>query len=179
MRVLKSLFLVGILCASFQVKGQFREGDIMGSASIGLLPQIDGTTSIPPLGIAVEYAITENFMGGVYLGYTSATGSDIYVKWRDNLTTLAFRGTYNHEVSEDLHVYAGALLGYSIAITVITEGSYPISFGNLGGLNVSGRRVAFFGGARYFLSDNFSVFGEAGYGLSLLTIGLNVNLGRR
>ncbi len=83
-------------------------------------------------------------------------------KW--SYTTVGFRGAYhfNGLEVENLDVYGGAMLAYNIA-------------------NFSGDSVAFkvastfrptiYVGGRWYFSDTFGVFAEAGYGVAFLTVG--------
>ena len=90
---------------------------------------------------------------------------------------MGLRGAYhfNEFVKIDkLDLYAGLMLGYNIASE--TFSSTDPSRTNIAyyGSSYGGFAYSFFGGARYRFTDNIGVFGELGYGISILNIGLNI-----
>jgi hypothetical protein len=42
---------------------------------------------------------------------------------------------------------------------------------------LGGAAYSFYGGARYRIANNMNVFGEVGWGVSLLTLGLDFKIG--
>lgn len=179
MHSLKWTLLVLFTFVIQSAQAQFKEGEILAGASLGLIPQVSGTPEVPPIGIMGEYAFTENIIGGFYAGYTSSTNStDIFdLRWRDNLIIVGVRGSYNIEVAKNLDVYGGAFVGYTIASSVLLEGEWPLNTSLLG-LNVGQQRIAAFAGARYLMDNKFGLFGEVGYGISIVNVGITLNLGR-
>ena len=179
MRSLKSLFVLTILLAASSLKAQFKSGEMLAGASMGFVPQITGTVTLPPIGIMGEYALTENLIGGIYVGYTSSeSSSPVYdLRWRDNLYIIGVRGSYNFELSKNFDVYGGLFYGYTIASSVLIEGRWPVNLDVLG-LNIGQTRLAGFVGARYLIDNRFGFFGEFGYGISIMSAGVVVNLGR-
>ena len=171
-------FVAMMLCASF-AKAQFKTGEMLGSAGLGIGAQVNGNTLIPPVSLMGEYAITENILGGVYVGYTSSREESVPFNliWNNNLVILGVRGSYNLELTKDFDVYGGAFVGYTFASTRIIEGTMPL-FGNLTAFGVSETRLAGFIGGRYLFDNKFGVFGEIGYGISFVNVGLTINLGR-
>lgn len=171
-------FVAMMLCGSF-AKAQFKTGEMLGSAGFGIGAQVTGTSLIPPVSIMGEYAITENILGGIYAGYTSARVEDPAwgLIWNNNLVILGVRGSYNLELTDNFDVYGGAFFGYTFASSRIIEGTLPV-FGNLTAFGVSETRLAGFVGGRYLFDNKFGVFGEIGYGISFVNVGLTINLGR-
>ncbi len=179
MRTLKSLFVLIILLGTSNLTAQFKSGEIIAGASMGFVPQTTGTVTLPPIGIMGEYALTENIIGGIYAGYTSSENSDAIwdLRWRDNLIIIGIRGSYNFELTKNFDVYGGLFYGYTIASSVLLEGEWPLNT-NVLGLNIGQTRLAGFVGARYLIDNRFGFFGELGYGISLMNVGVVVNLGR-
>ncbi|WP_421754739.1 hypothetical protein [Croceimicrobium sp.] len=167
-----------MLCGNF-AKAQFKTGEILGSAGLGIGAQFTGSSLIPPVSLMGEYAITENILGGLYAGYASSRVEDQAwgLIWNNNQIILGVRGSYNLELTENLDVYGGAFVGYSFASARIIEGTMPL-FGNLTAFGVSETRLAGFVGGRYLFDNKFGVFGEIGYGISFVNVGLTLNLGR-
>lgn len=110
-------------------------------------------------------------LGGV-VGYWQSTynyGSGYKYGWRNIM--VAARGTYHFDAlnTEKYDVYLGVLAGLRMY-------NYTDNF--FGDSNTSSVYPAFgfFGGGRYHFSKGFGVFGEAGYGMSWLTVGLALKL---
>ena len=150
----------------------FNKGDMVINAGVGLGSYISDkgfSMSVPPISASLEYGIVDLFDGrggigiGGYAGYLLRK-SDI--KDIDDFNVGDFiigpRGLFHYQFVEKLDTYAGLLIGYDIV-------SYSEKGANLSG---SGFYSAFFIGARYYVTDNFGVFGELGYGISPLQLGL-------
>ncbi len=170
-----------LLGASADLKGQFREGEILVNGSLGLRPNISGDIDLPLISLSGEYAATENISAGPYIGYTQSTEDfrptfDIVA--RNRLIIVGLRGSFSLELTRNFDLYAGGYIGYTAATTEVIEGDTFFNT-NLLGLNVGGERLAAFIGARYLIDNRFGFYGELGYGLSLVNVGLSVNLGRK
>ncbi|MCR9154520.1 MAG: hypothetical protein NXI09_10455 [Bacteroidetes bacterium] len=179
MKTFKFFVILFAFFGASNLQAQFKSGEIFGGASLGLIPQGTGDFTIPPIGLMAEYAINKNMVGGFYAGYSSAENqSDIFnLKWRDNFIIVGIRGSYNYELVKNFDVYAGGFFGYSVASSVLIEGDWPLGT-NLLGLAVNDTRIAAFVGARYLIDNRFGVFGELGYGISFINLGVTVNFGR-
>jgi hypothetical protein len=173
-------FLIVTLLLCQNTQAQFREGEMIASAGYGLASQLEGSTLVvPPISLMLEYSHDDAIIIGGYIGYTSTSGeSAIFdISWQDNVFILGLRGSYNVELTKNFDVYVGGIAGYRIATTVITEGSIPF-FGRPTGVNVNGTAIAGFAGARYLINNKFGFFGEVGYGITLVNMGLVANIGR-
>lgn len=84
---------------------------------------------------------------------------------------LAARGTYYLDAlnAEKYNVYFGALAGLRMY-------NYTDNF--LGDISDNSIHPAFgfFAGGRYMLGNKFGLFGEAGYGMTWLTLGVSLKL---
>ncbi len=126
-----------------------------------------------PIGLGYEKAISDRIGIGAYAAF--ATEKESYgtgIGWRYNYILATAKGSYHFAVKgEKLDPYAGLSLGYNIA-SVKWEGSgaEPISSsagGFLWGIHL---------GSRYWFSDKLGAFGELGYGISLLNVGVALKL---
>ncbi|MEO8068491.1 MAG: hypothetical protein ABI599_12420 [Flavobacteriales bacterium] len=117
---------------------------------------------------------------GAFLGYkTVSYHYDIYgpyyYDYRWNYLQFGARAAYHwnawHKI-EKLDTYAGVLVGASI-VTRTDNSNYPYyNYAYLGSRG-SGVRHDAFAGARWYFSNAFAAWGEVGYGLSNISVGLN------
>jgi outer membrane protein W len=132
-----------------------------------------------PVAVSYERGITDNFGLGIQLGYSSYGGtwlqSGYDYSYRYSTLSIMARGAYHFNVrNRNFDPYIGIGLGYSnfsVNYTSNTPGfnseASDISIG-------SPLTYQLFVGARYMFNDNFGVYGEAGYGLSLLNVGITL-----
>ena len=179
---MKSIFKVFVLTAvtlitAHSVSAQeFGKGTNVINAGIGLGGNFYSAglgTSSQSLGVSASYERgiweTGDFgivsLGG-YLGYKSYTSNPIFfggATSKYSYTILGARGAFHYiglDV-ENLDVYGGAMVSLNIA-------SFDDNYDN----NLESRPSAtIFVGGRWYFTENFGVFAEAGYGVSILTIG--------
>ncbi len=177
---LVAIFSIPLLQAQ---ESMFDLGDRVVNLGIGF-----GTTlysglyyerGFPPLSISYEQAIKDDVLEkgvigvGGYLGYSSYSWD--YLGWGYKYSNIIFGGGgfFHYPLVDKLDTYVGILLGYKIATTSefgTNPGGYDYNTTS-GGLVFSS-----FVGARYYFTDNFAVFGQVGYGISYLTIGVSLKL---
>lgn len=168
------------LGATTTLKAQLhQQGDINVNVGLGLLSFYNyaGTLDLPPIGGSVEYGVTDEISVGAYLAFSRSSWSYPYIggeaRWSYTYLIVGPRGSYHFDVPEleKLDLYAGAFLGATIStVTWKGTGTQPDA-DSYGGLT-----YALFGGARYFFSENLGAFGEVGYGLTLLNVGVCFHL---
>lgn len=173
--------LTGLLNAQDAV---FSKGDKVLNLGLGLGNSLYHgryyTGQIPPLSASLEFGVADNVIDekgligvGPYLGYTSYKYQVQDWGWKYSNLILGAKGNFHYQFVDKLDTYAGILLGYNVATSkefgVITPG-YDYSY-SAGGLIYGG-----FIGARYYFRDSFGVMGEAGYGLTYLTLGISLKL---
>jgi hypothetical protein len=171
----------------------FQKRQIDINLGLGLGNRIIGvgaTKVVPPLSASVEYGITDDISLGGYVGYTAASYSytnldycgngfgfnyytDTY-KW--SYFILAARGAYHFGrfIKVDrLDTYAGLMLGNNFAKSSYSTTSPCANHIAYTSPAYGGAVFAAYAGARYGLTDHFGVFGELGFGIAYLNIGLN------
>ena len=151
----------------------------------------------PPISISGEYGITDEISIGVYLGYTGYslryTGSDYcnngngnggYYTYEDTYSwsfyIIGLRGAYHFAkfVKDDkMDLYGGLMLGntfynYNYS-TTSSCGNHIKTYYSTSGPHLA---YALFAGGRYHFTDKIGGFGEIGYGISYLNIGLNIKI---
>ncbi len=171
---LLALAVTTLFAAHYVSAQEFSQGTNVINAGIGIGGNFDYAglgTSSQGLGLNVSYERgiweTGDFgivsLGG-YLGYKSYK-SDYYFgnTYSYNYTIIGVRGAFHYiglDV-ENLDVYGGAMLSYNIA-------SFNGNYAN--NLSSSPAGTVFVGG-RWYFSENFGVFAEAGYGVAFLSVG--------
>jgi len=159
-----------LFCAVFSVavnaQNTFNKGDKVFQAGIGL-----GSTyyysSMIPLSASFEVGIKDNLFDdkssigvGGYFGFASGKG----------LTILCpvVRGALHYQFVDKLDTYAGLGLGLRF---YSWKDSYWGYYGSSSGTHLI---LPFIAGARYYFSDNLAAFGELGYEIAYLTVGISL-----
>lgn len=140
----------------------FQEGNTVLNAGIGIGSTYSWSGLSLPLGAGFEYGVSDLETG------TIGVGGDIGFVSGGNLTIfyLGAKGTYHFnelfEVeNEDLDIYGGLGLYYR-----------NFSFSGTGNTFASGLYAGFHAGTRYYVSDNFGIYGELGNNWGWLNIGV-------
>lgn len=173
---------LSVFSANAQNQDTFVKNDKIVSVGVGLFGQSLGKLTIPPITAAFEYGVVDNLFkngngsigigakGGYYqVGYKNETGSvtshsglvggiaTLHYQFIPRLDTYAglFLGAYLGGASTNIKTKAGEA-------TVPGKGSaVDASFG--WGLHL---------GARYYITNQFAINGELGYGYSILNLGV-------
>jgi hypothetical protein len=139
---------------------------------------------IPSVSASYEYGIVEVPMGsdltgvisaGGYLGWSASkyswngSGNDHYLI-TDFL--IAARGNYHFRFHDQFDPYAGIILG------VLIEGQKWVGDGVDPDENVASTTPfgGAYAGARWYFTDNFAVFAEVGWQISVLTAGVTFKI---
>lgn len=184
-------FVVLFICgASLTIGAQqiFSKGDKVVNVGLGIGSYYGGTgysSSIPPLSVSFEQGIIDGLLDGKgsigvggYLGYSAnkwetSAGGDTY-GYKYSYMMLGARGAFHYHFVDKLDTYTGLMLGYNVV------GSKY--FGTDMGSNTpeassaSGIGYSAFVGARYHFNDKFAAYGEIGYGISALELGISIKL---
>jgi len=143
--------------------------------------------SLPLFSLSGDYGITDAISIGGILGFSTATstysssysnGSNQYNytdTYRWSFTLIGLRGAYHFAElidNDKLDLYAGGMLGFiwSKAKYSSTASNHPYTY-NYGSSGI-GMAYSAFVGCRYRFTDQLGVFGELGYGVSILNIGI-------
>jgi len=166
----------------------FSEKNAVINLGVGLLPTwYSGNswfkTTVPQTVLIFDYGIKEAGRGvigvGAYLGYAAKKGSLGPFEFKGSFVSFGVRGSYHYEFVDKLDTYVGLMLGFRIAtITALDPISGVKASRSDFGSNDFNSKLAysFFVGARYYFSNNFAAFGELGYGVNVLTVGLSYKL---
>jgi len=164
--------LVGFTWNISAQSGIFTKGDMAVNAGVGLGSYISDkgfAMTVPPISASFEYCVADLFdekgaigVGG-YAGYLLRK-SNGNISFNVGDFIIGPRGLFHYQFVDKLDTYAGLLIGYDVVSFSKTDETYP--------LTGSGFYSAFFIGARYYITKNIGVFGELGYGVSPLQLGL-------
>ena len=173
--------LIGVVPAASTYAQLFDKGDVVVSGGLGLGATYYslGSTSMvmPVLYVNGDYCLREDLgPGNLGVGAIIAFSSykqeyafyDYYYKV--NTFMLGARATYHFtDLVDKLDLYGGITLGGEIVNSKWHGAGYT---GNLSDPS-SGVLAEFFGGARYYFTDNIAVNGELGYGISWLKLAIS------
>lgn len=194
----KLIFTLLLLTTTFSSKAQFFEQDqnfVQVGYGLGLgygrllnaYQAYDGYkfSGFGPVALSYERAVTDNIGIGIQFGYSSYggtwnqssyLGTSYQYKYRWSTLSIMARGAYHFNVrNRNFDPYGGIGIGfakYSYKYTS-TDPSFNSTNNNI----ALGIPLAYqiFIGARYMFNDNVGVYGEAGYGLSVLNVGLTLS----
>jgi hypothetical protein len=177
--------ILALLLPVSPLKAQtFNKGDKVLSFGLGLGSTYIAwdpyyKTTVPPIFVAGDYCLREKLgpgnlgVGGI-LAYSAYKWNYSTVDWGYKYTNffIGARGTYHFtDLVDKLDLYGGVVLGAKI-VTYKEYGQYA-GYGTYN-TNSSGVLYDIFGGARYYLADNFGVMGELGYGIAWLKLGVSL-----
>ncbi|HET6252791.1 MAG TPA: hypothetical protein VFE32_01890 [Puia sp.] len=186
-----AFFSIALVVISFfsavRVHAQaFEAGTNVVSAGIGLGSSLASGytygTQTPGFSAGYERGIWEAGPGvislGAYVGFKGFkygyvdAGYAVTEKW--NYSIFGVRGAYHFTGLnvENLDLYAGVMIAYDNLSFSYSDNAGNSYAGNIGSYN-SGLGVSIFAGARYYFAGNLGVFGELGYGVSILGVGLS------
>lgn len=171
----------------------FSEGDNVLGAGVGLLGGYSvgwsgtGVSQSPAINLHFDHGMGELGAGtwglGGYVGYKTINYESKYIyynyDYKYTYLVVGARGTWHFNDwhgNDKLDTYGGVMLAYrSVSFTDNTD------YGAYGYLNTytysgSGVGLSVFAGTRYYFSDKFGLYGELGYGISWLQLGLALKL---
>ena len=181
------IIAIAIVAANTTVNAQtFKNGDMVGNLGVGFgwYGYGYGATSIPAISLSLEKGITdlENIgplsIGGI-VGFKHASyawnSSFSDFSWNDII--IAARGAIHYDLFKvsKLDTYGGVALGVRIESSTIYDAVLPFGVNDYKKVTRSftyGLFALYIGG-RYYFSDKLAGFGELGYGLGYLTLGLS------
>jgi hypothetical protein len=135
-----------------------------------------GSGASPMIGVCAEYGYNDKISIGASAGHSSSSYEYNYglgnYKWTYGYTIIAARGSYHFGDQlkvENLDAYAGVSLGYNHVSVKSPDNVVGYSYS----AGASAMRAGVYGGGRYWFSPKFAGFGEVGFGLGNLVIGVS------
>jgi hypothetical protein len=169
------LLLIVVVFSLTQLLAQestFKKGDKALNLGIGFGSSYYGgfyTSHMPAISASFEVGVADGILDkgsigvGGYIGYSSAKYS---IYWKTTNFLIGARGSFHYPLVNKLDTYTGLQLGYNVFSTKYLDNTYST------GGSASTLQFAWFAGARYYLSKNFGLMAEVGYGVAYLTIGV-------
>ncbi|HYX07641.1 MAG TPA: hypothetical protein VE912_13005 [Bacteroidales bacterium] len=183
-----SIIVLAGLIYPTNVKAQspYELGTQVASAGIGLgwsYSYYGSTNSFPAISLSYDYNIYELedvgmiSIGGTF-GYKRVSYDYPSTSYKASWTTMVFgaRGALHVDIfdNENLDTYGGLVLGIR---SVRYKDTYYDQYGtnpySYGGAHVM---LAGFIGTRYYFNPNLAVYGELGYGIAILNLGVSLEL---
>ena len=185
MNIQKFFFVVLFTIVSITLSAQILEkGDITFQAGVGLLPTffLDASeTVVPPISLTANYRFLNALSVGGYAGYSEYNGvpNENFDGSVNQFSSKSFLGGLRlsaHSTKvKNWDVYGGFQVAYSkpsVVNNIIVPSESPIPETRVNeGFLYSG-----FIGATGFVSKNIGLFGELGYGISLVNLGVTLKL---
>ena len=172
----------------------FKKGNFNASVGIGLLPTYfadKAKVNVLPLSTRIGYNFTDNFNLSLYAGFSSYTSRlsedfDGNLRQYDNdFLSIGLRGELHAAKTEKWDIYGGFMIGYNKAFVNETifnpddmESPIDAPTDRPTTFKPQGSKVLFSGfiGATYFVKPKLGIFGELGYGVSLVNLGVTFKL---
>lgn len=178
MKKLFSLLLLVLLVTGVGSAQMIKEGQMNINAGIGIgMAGIYGDMKMPAISASLDYGINDKMSIGGLVGYSSSE-QKVYgdYGWKYSYLVIGARGAYHFELGKNFDPYVGVILGYNV-VSASTIGTAQNSYwGTTYSASASYMMFGGFLGGRYYVSDNFAIFGEVGYGLGLLTAGVSIKI---
>jgi len=170
---MKKIILLSVIVVAFFTAQAQAPAFVKGDKVINLGISVDNYTTI---SISGEYGILDGIdeKGTVGVGAFAGYGFQILGSKYYNYNRIlgGVRGTFHYPFIDKLDTYGG--LGIGLKYTSWTwDSSYWGYDANDSSVGLS---AGFFVGARYYLTENLAAFGELGYGLGYLTVGVAFKL---
>ena len=171
-----ALLVVLVLVATGVAFGQnaYMKGNNVIHAGIGFgMAGLYGSSTLPPITAGFEYGLEDKISLGGVLGYAGSKETFFGGEWTYSYIVIGARGGYHFlENNDKLDAYAGVMLGYNIVSSSASTTISGFSFSASGSYMIFG----FYGGARYYFSPQFAAYGEVGYGLGYVNVGIAYKL---
>lgn len=189
------LILISIVTITIAAQAQeFHNGTQVISAGMGIGSNwgLHNGTQTPAISVAYEQGMWDIDGPGVislgaYVGHKSFkykyNNPFYWYNQKLSYTILGLRSAFHFNMIDvdKLDLYAGAMLSFNIAKYKTESGYHHSEYAhfhdsNLDGSYGSNLGLSFYAGARYYFTDNLAVFGELGYGVSYLNLGIAFKL---
>ena len=162
---------------------EFKKGDIELSAGVGLLSTFvskNTSTKVLPVNFALNYRLSQNVSLGAYMAYSSTewkpqpTADEVPKEYLINNFYVAGLRAEGHFNKDRVDFYGGAMLGVTkslIDTNIEPDDKQPEDIE----IEKDAKPVVTYSGyigMKYMMTRHFGVFGEIGYGASLVSVGV-------
>ncbi|MCB0588426.1 MAG: hypothetical protein KDD06_24245 [Phaeodactylibacter sp.] len=184
--LLLSLIFLFLSQLSYAQHRRVQKNYIDINAGIGLLPTFvkdAGKVKTPPLSLSADFKLARNFSLGAFAGH-SVTETDLRVlrgggaaKWRNSFSLVGLRMAARSRQMGPWNIYGGMSMAYAYSHIDMMEGQIE-KVKEEKGIKESSGRLAFSGfiGGRHSFTPHLGMFGELGFGISLVSFGLSLRI---
>jgi hypothetical protein len=157
-----------------------------GVVGVGIIPtfakdQIQ--TEFPPALCRLDYRLNNRYSFGVFAGHTivrsitDLLGDGAYEEFRNRFSMGGIRFAVHSTYFEKWDLYGGMNFAYTISKVEVLNGNITQLKNHLNYKPVRGAMMtSAFLGAKYLIKPKTTLFGEVGYGISLLSFGVTRKL---
>jgi hypothetical protein len=180
--ILSGLLFVFSLTSGFSQSE--KKGEIIFQGGVGVLPTYfmdGGSTNVLPVQASLSYKFNGLISVGAFGGYSSSESKPSVYKdgsvhqFQNQNFIFGIRSAVHAKNFEKFDIYGGVNFGYNmpaVNVNTITYGEDAIPVSRATDEFIYGAFVGFTG----YLNQNFGLFAEMGYGISLLQAGVTVRL---
>jgi hypothetical protein len=185
MKIKNVLFLIMMILSMARGKAQCQKTNtqfLEVVAGVGVIPTFVKDqlhTDLPPIFAGLDYRINERFSIGSRIGITKVTsasdllGDGAYEQFRNRFVMAGVRFSVHSRYFEHWDLYGGMNFAYTVSKVEVIKGNVALLKKHLNFRKVSGKFMSSaFIGAKFLLKPKTALFGEIGYGISLLNLGL-------
>lgn len=178
---LVAVVLTGLFGFNANAQETFHKGNQIASLTVGIFNNMENVR-VPAITATYEYCVLDNMINGkngsLGLGATAgyfATGAKTAVgsTWA-NGGIVGGRASFHYQFARNLDTYAGLLLGAKMVTNTVTatagDASVKVPSSDTSVTTTFGWGLYL--GGRYYFTPNFGVNLEAGYGFSVLNLGV-------
>ena len=180
------LFLIAFCVFSTSYAQRYSKPFIDCNAGIGLFPTFlksNATSEKLPIQLSADYRLSKNFSLGLSFGQSVTTSSKYIrayqnqVAWKTNFKTAGLRLTAHTNPVGNWHFYGGTYLGLGMPKIQILEGDAEKVKTALGFKESNNQlHITSFIGSRCSIKKRLGFYGEIGFGISLVNIGLSYRI---
>lgn len=147
----------------------YENGKSYLNAGIGLGSTLVGDITLPPISASYEMGFTDKISAGGFVGFALSEEDYSFGTYSYSHIIIGGRGSYHFYNEKDMEAYAGAMVGYNIV-----SASYESKSGYTASGSASGSDLTYsvYLGGRYMFTEMLGVYGEFGYGVSYLNVGI-------
>ncbi|MCB0640218.1 MAG: hypothetical protein KDC44_01200 [Phaeodactylibacter sp.] len=143
----------------------------------------DTKTVLIPLSFSADYLISQGFSLGLQAGHSVTDGPEevfsdgLIGQWRNTYTEIGLRMAGHYNKMKNLDLYGGICIGASHSgVEALRPGLEAVELHK--GIEPNSWNLLYsaFLGSRYSATDRWSAFGEIGFGVSLVKVGIGYRL---
>lgn len=184
---MKNVFSLSLLfCLFVGSQTVYAQGKVDINLGIGAFPTFakdKGKVMLLPLTLNAAYKLTSKFSLGTYVGHSvtktnrEILNDGVLSQWKNHFTTVGIRAAAHTDKLYNWDIYGGMSLSYNYSRIEMVDGSMDKMTKHMGIKPKSGKVAASgFLGTRYAVTENMGLYGELGFGISILTFGFSLRL---